>query len=56
MRNIDSVLRTIEIVGDPLIKYQLKLLYDEYLGKHEEERKNKRIEELKTELKTLGGI
>lgn len=56
VRNIDSVLRTIEIVGDPLIKYQLKLLYDEYLGKHEEERKNKRIEELKTELKTLGGI
>lgn len=54
-REIDlaKILKTIEIVGDPLIRHQLYLLYDEYLEKHDVEKKTKRIEELKAELRML---
>jgi len=51
----DSVTKTIDIVGDPLIKHQLNMLYDEYLNKFGGERKNKRIKELKDELRYLEG-
>lgn len=52
----EYIKKTIDIVGDPLIKHQLLLLYDRYICKFNSEQRQKRILELEAELRLLNEL